>query len=121
VPHRSYRHTIQSLLDRQLAKGLAHITGGGVTENLPRILPAGTGAAIERGSWDIPPVFRFLQEGGHISDDEMLRAFNMGLGMIVACDARYQSEVLAILQSNGGAGSVVIGGVVEGQRMVEYV
>jgi phosphoribosylformylglycinamidine cyclo-ligase len=120
VPHRSYRRTIQPLLDRQLAKGLAHITGGGVTENLPRILPAGTGAAIERGSWDIPPVFRFLQEGGHVSDDEMLRAFNMGLGMIVACDARYQSEVLGMLQSNGGAGSVVIGGIVEGQRAVEY-
>ena len=121
VPHRSYLRTVQPIVERQLAKGLAHVTGGGITENLPRILPDGTGAVIERGSWDVPPLFRFLQQGGQVPDDEMLRAFNMGIGMIVACDVRYQSEVLAMLHENGGAGAAVIGAVVEGGKTVEYV
>jgi phosphoribosylformylglycinamidine cyclo-ligase len=121
VPHRSYLRTLQPLLDRKLAKGLAHITGGGITENLPRIFPEGTAAAISREGWEIPPVFSFLQRGGEVSDDEMFRAFNMGIGMIVACDARYQSEVIAILHGSGGQGAAVIGVVVEGPGTVEYV
>ena len=110
----------EPLLDRQLAKGLAHITGGGITDNLPRIFPDGMGAVIARDAWDVPAIFTFLQHGGGVKDDEMLRAFNMGIGMIVACDARYQSEVLAILQTSGGSGSTVIGSIVEGSS-VEYV
>jgi phosphoribosylformylglycinamidine cyclo-ligase len=119
VPHRSYLRTLQPLLDRQLVKGLAHITGGGITENLPRIFPEGCGAVIARDAWDVPPLFTFLQKGGGVSDDEMFRAFNMGIGMIVACEARYQSEVLAMLQTNGGTGATVIGSIVEGAG-VEY-
>ena len=115
VPHRSYLTTLQPLLERQLVKGLAHITGGGITENLPRIFPEGRGAVIARDGWDVPPLFGVLQRGGGVSDDEMLRAFNMGVGMIVACDARNQSEVLAMLQTGGGAGASVIGAMVDGQ------
>jgi phosphoribosylformylglycinamidine cyclo-ligase len=115
VPHRSYLRTLQPLLDRQLVKGLAHITGGGITENLPRIFPGGMGAVIARDAWDVPPIFTLLQRGGGVGDDEMLRAFNMGVGMIVACDARHQSEVLAMLQTGGGAGASVIGAIVDGQ------
>ena len=121
VPHRSYLRVLRPLLDRQLVKGLAHITGGGITDNLPRILPDGTSAAIARESWDVPPLFRWLQRTGGISEDEMSRAFNMGLGMIVACDARFQSEVLAMLHSAGGQGSVVVGSIVEGPGGVDYV
>jgi phosphoribosylformylglycinamidine cyclo-ligase len=120
VPHRSYLGAVQPLLDRQLVKGLAHITGGGITENLPRIFPDGRGAVVSRDGWDVPPLFTFLRDGGGVSDDEMLRAFNMGIGMIVACDARYQSEVLSILQTGGGRGATVIGSIVEGAG-VEYV
>src|SRR5690606_38960363 len=115
-----YLPIVQPLLDRQLAKGLAHITGGGITENLPRILPSGTGAVIARDAWDVPALFRFLQQGGGVPEAEMFRAFNMGIGMIVACDARYQSEVLAILHESGGPGSTAIGSVVAGSG-VEYV
>ena len=121
VPHRSYLGTVQPLLPRRLVKGMAHITGGGITENLPRVFPEGTAARIARDSWTVPPLFMFLQQGGQVSDDEMLRAFNMGIGLIIACDARTAPEVIAILQSSGGAGSVVIGGVVEGHGTVEYV
>ncbi len=121
VPHRSYLRTMKPLVEKQLVKGMAHITGGGITENLPRILPEGTGAAIARGSWRVPPVFTFLQQGGGVSDDEMLRAFNMGIGMIVGCEARHEPEVLAMLRASGGEGSLVIGRIVPGTRTVEYV
>jgi len=121
VPHRSYLKTVQPLLPRRLVKGMAHITGGGITENLPRVFPEGTAARIARDSWTVPPLFTFLQQGGQVSDDEMLRAFNMGIGLIIACDARTAPEVIAILQSSGGAGSVIIGGVVDGHGTVEYV
>ena len=113
--------SLQPLLDRRLVKGLAHITGGGITDNLPRILPEGTGAAIARDGWDVPPIFQWLQRTGQVADDEMLRAFNMGVGMIVACEARYQSEVLAMLHVSGGADSTVIGSIVAGNRTVEYL
>jgi len=121
IPHRSYLRVLQPLLDRQLVKGLAHITGGGITDNLPRILPEGIGAAISRNGWDVPPIFHWLQRIGQVGDDEMLRAFNMGVGMIVACEARYQSEVLAMLQTSGGAGATVIGAIVSGGQTVDYV
>ncbi len=120
VPHRSYLRALQPLLERQLVKGLAHITGGGITENLPRILPEGTAAFIERDGWEVPAVFKVLQRGGGVSDEEMLRAFNMGIGMILACDTRYQSEVIAMLQTGGGAGASVIGAIVEGRQDVIY-
>jgi phosphoribosylformylglycinamidine cyclo-ligase len=118
--HRSYRSAVQPLLDRQLAKGLAHITGGGITENLPRIFPDGIGAEIDRSSWDVPPLFRFLQHAGEVADDEMFRAFNMGIGLIVACDARYANEALHMLHAAGEKDATMIGGVVEG-RGVSYV
>jgi phosphoribosylformylglycinamidine cyclo-ligase len=112
--HRSYLNVVTPLLDRQLAKGLAHITGGGITENLPRIFPDGVGAEIARGAWDVPPIFALLQQAGEVRDDEMYRAFNMGVGMIVACDARYADEVIAMLQSSGETGARVIGGIIQG-------
>jgi phosphoribosylformylglycinamidine cyclo-ligase len=112
--HRSYRTAVQPLLDRQLAKGLAHITGGGITENLPRIFPDGIGAEIDRASWDVPPLFHFLQQAGGVADDEMFRAFNMGIGLIVASDARYVSEIIHMLHAAGEQGAVAIGGLVEG-------
>src|ERR1041384_3585777 len=69
-------------------KGLAHITGGGITENLPRILPDGLNAEIDTRAWDEPPIFRVIRQRGSIATDEMFRAFNMGIGLIVACAAR---------------------------------
>jgi phosphoribosylformylglycinamidine cyclo-ligase len=121
VPHRSYLRTMKPLVDKQLVKGMAHITGGGITENLPRILPEGTSASIAKGSWRVPPIFTLLQRGGEVSDDEMLRAFNMGVGMIVGCAPTHEADVLAMLGANGGEGSLVIGRIVAGTRTVEYV
>src|SRR5437867_764831 len=83
APHRSYYRLIEPLLDTRWLKGMAHITGGGITENLPRILPPGTAARISKGTWPILPVFSYLQEKGGIEENEMYRTFNMGIGMIL--------------------------------------
>jgi phosphoribosylformylglycinamidine cyclo-ligase len=120
-PHRSYLTTIRPLIDRQVVKGMAHITGGGITDNLPRILPEGTCARVRRDSWRVPPLFTFLGNGGHVAESEMFRTFNMGIGLIVACDRRDDAEVLALLREHGGEGSVVIGSIVSGLKTVEYV
>jgi phosphoribosylformylglycinamidine cyclo-ligase len=85
--HRSYLHVIQKLVTAGLTTGMAHITGGGITENLPRILPKGTAAQIELGSWPVLPIFEHLRELGQVSQDEMMRTFNMGIGLIAAIPA----------------------------------
>jgi phosphoribosylformylglycinamidine cyclo-ligase len=79
-PHRSYLPLIRPLLSSKIIKGMAHITGGGITDNLPRILPPDTAAVIDRAAWDVPVVFRWLQRIGTVPDDDMLRTFNMGSG-----------------------------------------
>ena len=119
--HRSYRALLGPVVDRQLAKGLAHITGGGITENLPRILPEGVAAEIDRGAWQVPAIFQLLQQAGGVSDDELLRTFNMGIGMIVGCDSRYAAEVLAMLQSSGEPAARVVGWLVQGDKRVIYI
>jgi phosphoribosylformylglycinamidine cyclo-ligase len=119
APHRSYLSAIKPLLDRRLIKGMAHITGGGITENLPRILPEGTAATIDRKTWGIPPLFVLLQQRGGIVTDEMFRAFNMGIGLIVACAPADSETVLDALRSSGSS-PIVIGRVTSGQRDVHY-
>ena len=99
---------------------MAHITGGGITENLPRILPSGCAAEINRRAWPIPPVFTFIAERGGIADAEMFRAFNMGIGLIVACDARVSDKVVHLLRQGGEQGVVTMGRVVAGQGDVRY-
>ena len=119
--HRSYLAPIRPLLQAGLVKGMAHITGGGITENLPRILPEGCEAEIRRGAWTVPPLFTLIAERGGIADDEMLRAFNMGIGLIVACDADSGARVLELLKQAGETGAREIGRVVEGAPGVRYV
>jgi phosphoribosylformylglycinamidine cyclo-ligase len=119
--HRSYLPVLRPVIERQLVKGLAHITGGGITENLPRILPHGMAAEIRRSAWEVPPLFRLLQDAGSVADDEMYRAFNMGIGMIVACGDRHATDVLAMLTAAGEEGAKVIGQTVPGDKRVVYV
>ncbi len=80
---------------------LAHITGGGLTENLPRILPEGLGAEIDLNAWDLPPVFRWMAETGGIAEAEMLKTFNCGIGMIVVCADDRADELAALLAEAG--------------------
>ncbi len=85
--HRSYLRPIQALAKAGVVAGMAHITGGGITENLPRILPKGIAAQVRHGSWPVLPIFRHLQELGSVAEDEMFRTFNMGIGLICVVPA----------------------------------
>jgi phosphoribosylformylglycinamidine cyclo-ligase len=100
-PHRSYLKLILPLLATGGIKGMAHITGGGITENLPRTLPEGRTFSLDRRSWTIPPLFAWLQRAGGVPDDEMFRAFNMGVGLILVCGEDRAGHVLASLAAAG--------------------
>ena len=121
-PHRSYMRPVRRLMASgdPLVKGLAHITGGGLTDNLPRVLPAGTAARVNRGSWRVPPVFGFLQREGGVPEEDMYRTFNMGIGMVavVAPDALPAAE--AALGESGETRTAVIGEIIEGDDRVVY-
>jgi phosphoribosylformylglycinamidine cyclo-ligase len=117
--HRSYLQAIAPLLDLRVIKGMAHITGGGITENVPRMLPPGSRAVIDGRSWVVPPIFRLIQERGEIAIDEMLRAFNMGIGLILACAASDEARVLAALRE-AGEEPIVVGHIEAGEPSVRY-
>jgi phosphoribosylformylglycinamidine cyclo-ligase len=120
APHRSYLPVVRPLLPSQLLKGLAHITGGGITENLPRVLPEGCSAEIDLGAWSVPAFFQLLQERGQIPRDEMFRAFNMGIGLVLVCAPSETERIIDTLVRNGEPRAVRIGFVVSGSREVIY-
>jgi phosphoribosylformylglycinamidine cyclo-ligase len=120
VPHRSYLPVIRPLLDARVIKGMAHITGGGITDNLPRILPAGTHAQIDRSRWRVPAIFQWLQRIGSVPDEDMMRTFNMGVGLIVVCDPRDEASVRSALTDAGEPNAGVIGKVAAGGDGVVY-
>lgn len=92
--HRTYVPVLRKPLSDGVVRGLAHITGGGIPGNLPRVLPEGLGAAVDPSSWPVLPVFTTLQEAGGVARTEMDRVFNMGVGMIVACDPSHVSDII---------------------------
>ncbi len=95
-----------------LIKGMAHITGGGITDNLPRVLPGGTDAVVRLGSWDVPSVFRWLERAGAVPREDMLRTFNMGLGLILAVAPADADEAIGALRAAGEPGARVVGTIV---------
>lgn len=101
APHLSYLGAIEPWLSDDRLHGLAHITGGGLTDNVPRILPAGLMAEIKVGAWEIPEVFHILQEHGAVDSEEMLRVFNMGIGMVLVVDPAMAAEVMPALAAAG--------------------
>jgi phosphoribosylformylglycinamidine cyclo-ligase len=119
--HRSYLPVIRPLLGRGLIKGMAHITGGGITDNLPRVLPPGTAARVNRGSWRVPALFRWLGEAGRVPEYDLRRSFNMGIGMILVVSATEVDATRKLLLDAGEANSVVIGDIVPGEPEVHYV
>jgi len=119
--HRSYLGPVRPLLAAGLVKGMAHITGGGITENLPRILPEGRAAEVDRSAWSVPPLFAFIAERAKIAPDEMFRAFNMGIGLIVACEATARDRILDALHAAGETSAVAIGRIVDGESTVRYL
>jgi phosphoribosylformylglycinamidine cyclo-ligase len=121
APHRSYLSLVRPLIERDWVKGLAHITGGGLTENLPRTLPEGCAAEIDLKAWTIPPIFKLLQQHGAIEPEEMFRAFNVGVGLVVVCAPRDAERVLNMLMRGGEPDAFRLGFVVAGERSVRYV
>jgi phosphoribosylformylglycinamidine cyclo-ligase len=117
LPHLSYLRPLEGLLDSGVIKGLAHITGGGLTDNIPRILPEGTAVRIEKGSWPVLPMFELFRRLGNVSDSEMHRTFNMGVGMVIVCSTTDAANIRNHFQQRGDA-CYQIGEVIEGQREV---
>lgn len=124
APHLSYLPALEGLLDTGALKGLAHITGGGLIDNIPRILPAGTSVEIKRGSWPQLPVFTLMQQLGNVSETEMHRTFNMGVGMVIVCAesdaARIRTQLAARDEQIFEIGRVVAAAD-EGTREVKFV
>jgi phosphoribosylformylglycinamidine cyclo-ligase len=116
-PHVSYLKPLDGLLDSGLIKGLAHITGGGLTDNIPRILPEGSAVEIKKGSWPVLPVFKLMREIGNVAEAEMYRAFNMGVGMVVVTAPQDKAAVESHLQHQGTE-VFEIGRVTDGKREV---
>ncbi len=117
--HKSYWPAVKKLMDGQCVSALAHITGGGITENLPRVLPRGTAAVIEMGSWPILPIFEHLQQLGSVPPDEMLRTFNMGMGMLLVVPLAKFKKAQSVLERVGEK-AYTIGRIVKGERKVSY-
>jgi len=121
-PHRSYLPIIKPVLDGGRIKGMAHITGGGITDNLPRVLPHGTAAVVDTSAWDVPPLFTWLRRSGDIPHDDMMRTFNMGIGLIVVTARDHAESFIGELAARGGRDARVIGEVVPGEPpAVTYV
>lgn len=119
-PHRCYFRPVDPLLPEDLVRGIAHITGGGLIENIPRVLPPDCSVMIEKRSWTPQPIFQMIQDDGEIADDEMFRVFNMGIGMTLICRSEVASSVVQRL-SDEGETATIIGEVVKGNREVSFV
>ena len=119
-PHRSYLPVIKPLLSKGQIKGMAHITGGGITDNLPRVLPPGTAARVNRTSWRVPAIFRWLGESGRVPEYDLRRALNMGIGMILVVSKNDVDAVRQDLLNAGEANRLVIGEIIAGEPSVEY-
>lgn len=117
--HRSYWPVLKKMIDAQCVAAMAHITGGGITENLPRVLPRGTAAAIELGSWPVLPIFEHLEQLGSVPKEEMLRTFNMGLGMLLVVPAAKFKKAQTVLERVGEK-FYTIGRIIKGERKVTY-
>jgi len=118
-PHISYAKLMQLVMKVVEVRGMAHITGGGITENLPRILPEGLAAEIDLSAWEVPPVFRFLKETGNVADLEMLRTFNMGQGLLFVVPAAHINKTLDTVDQTGRK-AILVGRMIKGGGKVHY-
>ncbi len=119
APHISYLKPLMPLVEKGAFHALAHITGGGFTDNLPRVLPHGLDARVKLGSWPVLPIFRLIYEGGNVEPEEMLRVFNMGIGMVLIV-AKEQVDVVTKHFAHIGQKCYFIGNVVKGSGLVAY-
>ena len=117
--HRSYWPILRKLLVAECVSAMAHITGGGITENLPRVIPKGMAAVIEVGTWPVLPIFEHMQKLGNVPQDEMLRTFNMGMGMLLVIPGKKFKKATSVLE-RAGEKFYTVGRIVKGERKVMY-
>src|SRR5215831_5172800 len=117
--HKSYWPVLRKLIDAELLHALAHITGGGITDNLPRVLPKGASAVVEKGAWPVLRVFTHMQKIGNVPEEDMMRTFNMGIGMVLVVPAQKCKRVQSLIEKCGGK-SYLMGRIVKGERKVVY-
>lgn len=117
--HKSYWPLLRKLIDAELINAMAHITGGGITDNLPRVLPKGTAAIVEMGTWPVLPVFTHMQKIGNVPQDDMMRTFNMGIGMVLVVPAKKFKRVQSMIEK-AGEKAYLMGRIVKGDRKVLY-
>lgn len=118
--HPSFLKSVSPLLDMGLVRGMAHITGGGFPDNIPRVLPRGCAVAIARGSWPVLPIFDLLKKLGRVPEDDMYRTFNMGIGFVLIVSPQNENKTMKMLK-RGKTKAYVIGRVVEGPKRVILV
>lgn len=119
-PHIAYAKLMQIVMKSVQVKGMSHITGGGLTDNTPRMMPKTCAAEIDLSAWTVPPLFRYLQEAGNVEDKEMLRTFNMGLGFLFVVSPDQEKRALEAIDMVGKEGWAV-GRIIEGAHDVKYV
>jgi phosphoribosylformylglycinamidine cyclo-ligase len=119
-PHRNYLPVLEGLFDTNIIRGLAHLTGGGFLENIPRVLPEGCSAVVEKGTWPVLPVFNVMQRLGNVDESEMYRVFNMGIGMVVIVSPEDADRAIAHFNGLNEA-CYRIGRVEAGERHVRLV
>jgi len=117
--HKSYWPVLRKLMDAELIHAMAHITGGGITDNLPRVLPKGMAAIVEMGTWPVLPVFSHMQKIGNVPQDDMMRTFNMGIGMVLVVPSKKFKKAESVLD-RAGEKYYHIGRIVKGERKVSY-
>lgn len=120
LPHRCYLRSVFPLIEEGLVHAMAHITGGGLYENPPRVIPSDCRIILDRRTWEVPPLFQLIQRLGHVPEPEMYRVFNMGIGFILIVGREQSSKVLEYLQ-RGGETAWVIGEVARGTREVQII
>ncbi|EKD78796.1 MAG: hypothetical protein ACD_41C00264G0010 [uncultured bacterium] len=120
-PHKNYTPYLLPVLDQYDVHGLAHITGGGLVKNIPRILPEGCDAQIQKGSWEILPIFEAIQHFGQVPENDMYVTMNMGIGMVVVVPAAQRDAIVQDLKKHSDVNTYVIGEVIAGQRKVCFV
>ena len=118
--HKSYVKSVLALRERCDIKGIAHITGGGLSDNIVRILPPNCCAEVRKGTWEIPPIFPFLQEKGGVDEAEMYHVFNMGIGMVLVLPLNQIDTAISSLQESGESPSL-IGEIIHGDKEVQIV
>ncbi len=117
--HRSFLKPVTALQAKVQIRGMAHITGGGFVDNIPRVLPETCNAVIDRNTWQAPTVFNFIERQGRVDRDEMYRVFNMGIGYVIVVRAKDVTDTMRVLTANKQQ-PVIIGAIEKGQRKVVY-